>query len=225
MRRLLVAAVVVSCAIHHHVRVVLGPADGSSSNGYECRDPLDPTKFLFARAVVDGHLRFNLVVDLIDLGGQYPGCLAEQIHNACTDASGNARCKLLRSAAPTRVCVPVDVPIAGDPGAAIAKALRDQYSTVIDNAPDQPVILRAVATTQSCGSIQTPAGSGDWPNLASDNTPGSANTVLGCAYSCPVLLDQVADAVYIGIDIGLGTITNDQCISAIDECAVFPAAL
>jgi hypothetical protein len=195
MRRLLVAVVVVSCAIHHYVRVVVGPADGSASNGYECRDPLDPTKFLFERAVVNGHLKFNLVVDLIDLGGQYPGCLAEQIHNACTDANGNPRCKLLRSAAPTRYCVPVDVPVVGELGAAIATTLRDQGSTITNDAPDHPVILRAVATTQGCDSIQTPTSSGDWPSLASDNTASSTTTVLGCAYSCPVILDQVADAV------------------------------
>ena len=230
MRRLFIAAVIISCAIHHNVRLLLGPNESTISSGFLCMDPLDTSQLLFARAYTasTGTLDFRLVVDLIDLGGAFPSCLAEDIRATCLDESGP--CKLLQSIAPTRICEQVSMPFDLSTNAAVQvnNYLHAHYTGLIANATDRPVIVRAVATLESCNDVRQPSSThpDSWAHLDSDDpsSPTAKNVVLGCAYSCPVLLDEVDDSVSLGIDLGFGVgIPNDACIATIDACAKFPA--
>lgn len=227
MRRLFIAFVIACCAIQHHVRLLLGPNEDTASAGFLCKDPLDESQYLFARAYAQGHLTFQLVVDLVDLGGDFPSCLAEDIRAQCHDETGP--CTLAKSVAPQRFCTTVDAAFdtAQNPAKTLMAYLHDTYPSLIADTTDRPVIVRAVATTQPCSELmQTSAVNPNaWVVLDSDSpsSPTAQHVVLGCAYSCPVLLDQVGDQISLGLDLGLGSIDTQQCISTIDACARFPA--
>lgn len=207
----LVILIVAACEQQHDIQLLLGPTSDTLSQGFLCVQDADPTKLLASKAkVVNGLAIINLVVDVIGFGGAFPGCRGEEIVALCSHAS----CDVI--AAPDgsdRFCLQFQVPPAelGDI-AALKNDLRGQLKgkVVMHDTPDIPVIIRAVATSQDCSQISTPSN-GTYPAL-------DPNLALGCAYSCPALLDEIDGPVALSFDA-----LDDHCEQAVRVCARFPA--
>lgn len=209
-----------SCDQDHHVTILLGPDEATLSRGFTCfqsEAPLIPgvTDLLLWRGFIreagtdafpKGRIEFNMVIDFLALGDGSPSCRGEDILNWCKTRGGCGAIFL-----PQRYCVPIAihnvdtaqwVTQAGQE-AFRDSALREVYDEmgaagdVIADAPDDMVIVRAVATTQSCASLTTPI-TGD--HYAAFDNSETSTTLLGCAYSCPVLLDAVKSAVELSLD-------------------------
>jgi hypothetical protein len=206
-----------ACQVDHHVELLLGPNKDTPSAGFTCKDPANPTQLLIARGytAADATLRFTLVVDVIDLGNVFPSCLGEDIMTAC----GSGGCQLSTQVAPKRFCEPVAVPnITSSATAArqIDDYLAAMYPDVIDDAPHRPVIVRAVALLNAdCRTLQA-ATDGVYPSLDPDQA-------LGCAYSCPVSLDDAQGTISLGLDTALAGSGASACVQAVKVCAEFPA--
>jgi hypothetical protein len=207
-RAIFLLTIILACAIDRHVTLLLGPTATQPSSGFRCPDPNDPTSSLFGRSAAMGKLRFNLVVDLIDVGQHVPSCVGEDILASCADGT----CKPTTAAAPKRYCMPIAVD-AGTPAAVAQSVLQAlQGSAITSEAPHHPVIVRAVATMDDCAQHIQVANNGVW-------APLDASQVLGCAYSCPVDLDTIDGDVSLGIGIDLTMLSPTQCVTAIDACA------
>jgi hypothetical protein len=72
---------------------------------------------------------------------------------------------------------------------------------VTSDAPDEPVIIRVVATAQHCSDIPL-------------DTKFDITQLVGCVYSCPLQLDFVQGDVLLD----LPALTN-QCEEAVVACA------
>jgi len=200
--RYLVLLMVLGCERTHDVSIRLGPDDKSVTTGFQCRRADDT--FIGDIALVGDRLKFNVVVDFIDLGGGVPGCRGEELVKTCKQPGA---CTI---ATTTRYCAPLDLPVALI-GQADQKQLiglvHDQLvaqGAITTDAPNGPVLVRAVATTESCAAI----------------TPGHAFTpdqVIGCAYSCPVVLDEIGGPIGLSLDV-----LDDHCEAQVKVCASFP---
>ena len=171
----------VACQRDHRVRLLLGPDEETLTRGFLCED--DGGVPLAARGLADGRLRFNLVVELIDLGG-VPGCRGEELLAWCETHT----CAPITPAG-GRYCFGLDV--AADPRnlPALVGDLYAQLAAgppIVSDAPSAPVVVRAVATTEPCEAL-TAGG------------PFASDALVGCAYSCPVQLDLV-DEVQLSLD-------------------------
>ena len=211
MRICLLVLLIVGCAREHEVRLLLGPDEQAITIGFRCRQAADPTKFLFARAVQNGEVRFNLVVDIVGFGGRYPGCRGEELVAACPDRTS---CRVLQRPGRNRFCMR-DLHFSAtniQSPEMIRQTLIDQLrgSVVVGDAPDTPVLIRAVATTEDCTAIEAPEGD-TYPDL-------DENLAVGCAYSCPVVLDDVQDSISLSLDV-----LDDLCEQTVRVCAAFPA--
>ena len=83
MRTLLVLALA-ACQQTHTVTLQLGPTGDTLTAGFACVQDADPSKLLASRAAQpDGSLRFSIIVDVITLGGELPGCRGEELFAAC----------------------------------------------------------------------------------------------------------------------------------------------
>ncbi len=203
-----------ACDDVHHVTLLIGTSESELSGGFTCEDPDKAGHLLFERAIgSDGSLSFSMVVDFIDLGDQFPSCLAEDVAAACTTGD----CHVSVADAPARFCATVSIDrgeLAPDPEGAIRAKLAE-LAQVTSEAPHHPVIVRAVATMEPCAAITTP-GATDWPTL-------ERTSVLGCAYSCPVDLDDLNGTLQLGLNLDIKNASATQCQVAVGVCAVFPA--
>ena len=140
------------------------------------------------------------------LGGSLPGCRGEELFAAC----GGGACEIVTRPDGTRYCEDITVSQAD-----VAAAMKDNFAPMLNSirtqlqaqpitldAPDDPVLIRSVATTESCAAV--PA--------AFDPTQ-----LVGCAYSCPVQLDEVDGPVALSLD----TLTR-ACEREVKFCAAFP---
>ena len=98
------------------------------------------------------------------------------------------------------VCVPITLPTVTpmmpreELRAAVLKAMKQAASFgVLNDAPDEFVIVRAVGTLQSCDDLLPAAAAVELPAF-------DKKLLTGCAYSCPVLLDRVDQDVYLGFE-------------------------
>jgi hypothetical protein len=204
MKRLLLCIALVACQ-QHDVGVLLGPDSETLTIGFRCYRGVYPsTELMFQNAVDVDTLRFALVVDLITIEHGFPGCRGEELITACADPG---TCVLQTA---DRYCVDLAIPTAevptDDEGAMLrrlASELREQAPVIASDTPDTPVLVRAVATTDSC-------------DVALSKPFVTAN-VLGCAYSCPVLLDEVDGTISLSLDV-----LNQYCETAVGLCAAFP---
>lgn len=207
MRR--VAAMLVlalgSCTVERQVSLTFG-SDGEGLDGFMCKDPAG--QFLLDRARDgDGGVRTGaLVVDFVRLGG-VPGCRTGQLVKWCS----THECKPLRQA---RGCVPVTLPTVTPMmprealRASVLSAMRQVQNTgVLDDAPDEFVIVRLVGSLESCEALTAKPEAVELPNF-------DKAQLLGCAYSCPVLLDRVDQDVYLGFE----TLTV-QCEQGVRICS------
>ena len=203
-------ALVGSCIAQHHLRLLLGPSPGKESAGFGCKDA-SGTPLIYG--IVPNGARmtdFSLIVDVVDLGAHLPGCLASDIISSCSDGS----CKLLVSDAPQRYCQHLQIPL--PVGAPIDLAYVEEYlhenaPPIVTVAPHRPVVFRVVITTtpNACDLVNQNDGQ-VWAPLTTN--------VLGCAYSCPAVLDDVSGPISLSIDA-----LDDQCESIVRVCAGFPA--
>ena len=201
MRYLMLLALL-GCERTHDVSIRLGPDDQSVTTGFQCRR--DDGTFIGDIALVGDRLKFNVVVDFIDLGGGVPGCRGEELVKTCKQRGA---CTLPTTA---RYCAPLDLPVALI-GQADQKQLiglvHDQLvadGAITTDAPNGPLLIRAVATTESCAAI-TPGH------------PFALAQVIGCAYSCPVVLDDIGGPVGLSLDV-----LDDHCEAQVKVCASFP---
>jgi hypothetical protein len=173
---------------------------GSTSRtpiGFRCRD--DTGRYLAVRAVEERTLRFALLIDFIRLTG-LPSCRPGEIAAFCEESGA---CAPLSS--PARVCIPLEQTLLlGDEPliAAIGSLLRGLDGTLItEDAPRGPVIVRAVATAQTCAELEGDA-------------PVDLERVIGCAVSCPVQLDAIDGEVILDLPT-----LSDRCAAGVMACA------
>lgn len=210
MKHIALLLVLAACTKTNDVTLLLGPDEDRLSRGFACRAVAAPNDFLMASALVPGTrtIELALVVDVLELdaSGVFPGCRGEELLSLCR----NRDCKK----SVRRQCVEgvrVEFPPGFDPNnAAHVKGLVDTFHTalgskpLLKDLPDSPVIIRVVAM-KTC-----PA---NWEAAQ----PLEADDALGCAYSCPVQLDQVSGSVAISLDT-----FDDNCEPAVRSCAAFP---
>jgi hypothetical protein len=199
--RLAALAALIGCEDHRTVTLLFGPTDQTLTAGFTCRD--DTGAYLIERAHAGATYDFQVVIDVVDLGARYPGCRGEEVVAACTGVG--ARCGLL-----ARSCTSVHIAKANiSPDSALLRALHDQlgHPQLLAEAPHRPIVVRVVATTQPCAEL-TPPGGG-FPHL----TPALAT---GCAYSCPVVLDDFTGSLGVALD----TLSN-KCAAQVAGCAEF----
>jgi hypothetical protein len=207
---LIVASIVAGCTRERELQILLGPDPLTVSQGFQCTQDADPSKLLLQRPeTFDGTMvRFNLIVDFLDLGGALPGCRGEELEAACK----SRRCELIAPGG-ERYCVPVafGIALANDRVALMREITRQlRVRPITTNAPDRPVLIRAVATSQPCTpDVVTPVG-GELVSL----DPALA---VGCAYSCPATLDSVSGPISLSLDT-----LDDRCELIVRGCAGFP---
>ena len=199
-----------ACSKTNDVTLLLGPDEDRLSRGFQCRAVAVPNDFLMAKALVPGTrmLDFALVVDVLELdsAGVFPGCRGEELLSLCRERD----CKK----SVRRQCVEglrVEFPPSFDANnPAHVKELVERFRTAIGakpllkDLPDSPVIIRVVAM-KTCPS--------NWEAAQ----PLDRDDALGCAYSCPVQLDQVSGSIAISLDT-----FDDKCENAVRSCAGFP---
>jgi hypothetical protein len=164
-------------------------------SGLRCQD--ESGAFLIARAIDPGRiLRFSVLVDFIDIGG-VPMCRPGDIIDFCQTRD----CAPL----PDRACFDVEprtIPLGANALEVVAEMLRTlDGQLVTGDAPQTPVIIRAVATAQSCAEV---------PGITALD-PGE---LIGCAWSCPVQLDSIEGDVVLDLPA-----LSDRCSTSVTLCA------
>lgn len=202
-----------ACQQAHVVTLQLGPSEDTLSIGFVCREEPEPgmpgmmTPLLAQRAIQpDGRAEFSMIVDVITLGGVLPGCRGEELFSGCKQ-SGD--CEVVPRADGTRFCRRVEVTADAVAAATsdrdfapMLQQLREQLQVeaVTLDAPDQPVLIRALATTEPCT-----------PEVL------DVEELIGCAYSCPAQLDEVDGPIALSLDA-----IDDRCEREVKACASFP---
>lgn len=204
------------CQTEHKVQLQLAGANGISQ-GFLCRTEtalpgLSAGDFLFERGHdrATGEVRFSMVVEVTSLGDVLPGCLPEEILGVCREASD------CPSAA--RFCAPLSA--TGPRGKRLAEMTEAESAAFVsslgaslralpplfEDAPDGPVVVRAIASAESCEAL-TASG-----RFAPDG-------LLGCAYSCPVVLDTLDGALRLGF-----ATSEPFCLPEVRGCAAYPSS-
>lgn len=198
-----VCLVLLACVEARSVTITFGEA-GEGLDGFMCRDSTG-TPILSRLEDASGQMQpAALVLDFIRLGG-LPGCRSGQVVSWCADHP----CAPI---AEHRACVPVQFsPIDGlsrpQLRAAVLDSLRSLGGTALTpDAPDEFVLVRMVGTAQACGEVER-RPDGTLP-------PFDEARLVGCVYSCPVLLDALEGDLYLGFD----TLT-DLCEQGVRVCA------
>jgi len=201
--RVLFLLLLVACQSGHDVRIRLGPTDDTLSQGFRCVDAAGNELYLKTQiSTMPPKYQFAIVVDIIGLGDTVPGCRAEELIPTCMAGD----CKRL-----SRSCHVVTIEVrGGDTPETILAKLREQLSDfVVDrNAPDEPVIIRVIA-------VDLPDALPETQSECPATLPNVPSSAVGCAYSCPVQLDDV-DEVFVSLD----TLTP-ECGKAVEICAGF----
>jgi hypothetical protein len=193
VRRALLAVALAACTEQHQVSLDLGEA---IPLGFQCVD--DSGDPLALRAVDGAVARINIVVDYIRLGG-VPSCLPFGIVAWCRDPEH--ACEPILAA---RSCQALDpIPLSTS---IIETAMRYREliaslegTLITAGAPQEPVLVRLVATVQPCAELVT--------------TPAFDQAdLVGCLLSCPVQLAGV-DEVFLGTPTLDSSCTEDLVIA------------
>lgn len=196
-------ALMLGCVEVRNVSVTFGE-QGEGLDGFMCKDTSN--QYLLQRLSQSGAtVPTSLVVDFVRLGG-VPGCRTGQLVEWCRTHD----CGPIPT---TRSCVTVDFPadVAGMERAQVRAKLRERIAAmsgtpIFADAPDEFVMVRVVASAQPCEQLL--------PQQGAPLPPFDANQLVGCAYSCPVLLDRVEQDVYVGFDTLVA-----QCEQGVRTCA------
>ncbi len=169
---------------------------GEGLDGFLCKDKDGMSYMLDRLGTSPGFASVSIVADLVSLENGQPGCRTGQLIKWCAPTDGGHDCRPLQK---RRVCVSGQLPtgikdtkVRDDQRKAVLTAMRDSLTgkRMITDAPDEFVMVRIVGTMQPCEEIAPESG---------ETPPFTDSQLLGCAYSCPVLLDR-ADDVYLGFD-------------------------
>ena len=208
MKRAIMLSVlaVAACNVQKDVKVTFGET-GEGLDGFMCKD--DNKLLLLERlAPSDGgtyRTTASLVTDFITLGGLPDGCRSSQLIKWCATHA-------CAPAPNTRVCTPFELPAPdGGSRANLRAAILEKFKAIKDkivseNAPDGPVMMRVLATAEPCSAVMAGAN-GTLPAYAKSK-------LVGCAYSCPTLFDQVGQDVLLSFD----TLT-EQCEQGVRTCS------
>lgn len=199
MRMCMVLLLLAGCAPTRSVSLTFG-SEGEGLDGFMCKD--DGGNYLLNRLPADGAA--SLVFDFIQLQG-VPGCRTGQLLEWCKDHD----CSPLEGA---RGCVPMTLDRPSPDRETLRGALRDSMRALngrdaITDAPDEFVLVRVVGTTETCDEVMS----------RSAKEPLKTNQLLGCAYSCPVLLDRVEQSVYLGFDGFVGKCAQGVLICSAEQ--------
>ena len=204
MRIVLALIALAACQRTREVTLQLGPTPDTITLGFVCRQDADPSLVLGERARVGPNFEFNVIVDIIDLGGQLPGCRGEELVAACPPGT----CTIVPRAG-GRYCQRVSFAaslVNPDNLGPLLDSIRDQLDEqlVTLDAPDRPVLIRAVATKEGdCG--------GTIPDTF------DPEQLVGCAYSCPVQLDAIDGPIALSLDA-----LSNACEPEVRACARYP---
>jgi hypothetical protein len=143
-----------------------------------------------------------MVVDFLRLGG-FPSCRPTPLSEWC-NANG---CPPITEA---RRCFPLEFPgaVEGCPGeraepCRLARAIDNLGGApILDDAPDESVVIRAVAVAESCDEV------------AAGGSTFARERLMGCSYSCPVVLDEVEGEIFLDLESGL-----QPCSPNVEVCA------
>jgi len=192
-----------SCVQTRQVELTFGD-EGEGLDGFMCRDTSGAP---ILDRLQDGAGQMQpaaLVLDFIRLGG-LPGCRSGQVMSWCVDHP----CAPIAS---HRACVEaqfssVDGLTRPQMRAALQQTMTSLKGTLLTgDAPDEFVLVRLVGTAQSCDQL---AAQPDGTLPAFDDSK-----LVGCVYSCPVLLDSLQGDLFLGFD----TLT-DLCEQGVRVCA------
>lgn len=208
------ALLAAGCGQEHTVRLELGDGAGNITQGFLCRTEvalpgLAAGDYLFERGhdLASGAVTFSLAVDVVSLGRVLPGCLPEELLGVCR----NGACGVA-----ARACEQVSVRgPRGKPLAAMTDSERTAFLAEVGgalrglpplfrDAPDGPVVLRAVLSTQPCAEL-----------LASEAF--GIESLMGCAYSCPAVLDNLDGSLRLGF-----ATSDELCAPEVRACAAYP---
>jgi hypothetical protein len=192
-----------SCVETRRVELTFGD-EGEGLDGFMCRDTSGAP---ILTRLQDGAGQMQpaaLVLDFIHLGG-LPGCRSGQVMSWCVD----------HPCAPIsehRACVSAQFSPAGgltraQLRASIQQTMGSLEGTLLTgDAPDEFVLVRLVGTAQTCDELaRRPDGT---------LPPFDDAKLVGCVYSCPVLLDALEGDLFLGFD----TLT-DLCEQGVRVCA------
>jgi hypothetical protein len=206
MRRALLGMTlaIAACNIQKEVKLTFGDT-GEGLDGFMCKDSAGQPLLDRLAEPDGGVLTASLVTDFVSLGGLPDGCRTGQLIKWC---SGHTCAPV----ATTRKCTEIVLPtrVKDLPRAEVRRLILDKLKTlkeniVSENAPDGPVMLRVLATAQPCSAVMVADG-----KLPAYDKP----SLVGCAYSCPTLFDQVGQDVFLGFE----TLT-DQCEQGVRTCS------
>ena len=168
-------------------------------SGFYCMDPkLPPPRLLAQRALDEGSVR--LVLDFAQLEG-FAGCRRAELKASCARQSCQADLK-------RRVVAdfPIDTSAlpSGDSAAtlrAVFRQFKRAGKLAVEDAPDGTVLVRLVATIDDPANLKT--------KVAFDE-----DKLVGCAHSCPVVLDELHGALWLGLDT-----LGQACATGVFYCA------
>lgn len=202
----LVALTASACTEKRDVHLAFARAGDGYYRGFRCID-LDAAQPgpLWQRAFDQENwvVRISLVVDLISLGGT-PDCRPSQLRDWC-DENG---CDALLD---NRACISMDVEM--PPPSSFEDQLHLAIEglsgiPLIENTPDEPVLVRVVATAETCDQI---AADGSFVE----------DSLVGCMYSCPALLDEQTQDLILDLDVD-GTHCEEEIIACANPSFHFP---
>ena len=187
---------VAACERSHEVELAFAEDDRTRDlRGFSCVEEGTNTPLWMRGAnQAEQLVTFNLVVDFVDLGG-LPDCRSAQLFDWCAENN----CSVMSD---HRACFPGQVNPQPGQGLDLRQPLEALSDAVVTrDAPDEPLIMRVIATAQSCDDIM--AGS------ALD-----CALLMGCVHSCPVKLDQLDGDLLLDLDA-----FNNRCHDAVNLCA------
>jgi hypothetical protein len=195
----------VACAPTHEVEL-----DLTSRRPLACVEGDGTAELVVARTMTTENRARDLVYvfDFITLTG-FPRCGAGSIADFCSAGA----CVL---SAPTRRCIHIprahlDSVVAASPGelpAPIDVVPDEALGALLTDAPDGPLLIRLVATMEDASALCDGA-----PLALFD-----PDLVLGCAYSCPVVLDEAREPIAVDLDPSFGATCTFRDVEA---CAQF----
>ncbi|MEM9462199.1 MAG: hypothetical protein AAGF11_49045 [Myxococcota bacterium] len=184
-----------------HVELVLGSVaipDQVAPRGLDCVD--QDGRLMACRIYDPDPPVLTMVVDMIPLGG-LPRCRANSLQAWCAEATHDCRPDLDRRAI-FELSLPPDRSLLE-----VFEAMKSELSGQVLPNPlvSEPVIVRATFLAQDVATVEA---AGEEP---------SCEALVGCVYSCPVVLDGVEGELPLELDA-----FNIRCMAEVHQCASNP---